>query len=191
VRSKRCWLDFAHFAYLLLHPCGVCDSCTAGYGMVEVKNAICGAIPIPSFCRCDPSGRIGASVSCSVGIPLSGGLTIGAGAHFLPCGSPASLGYMAWIGTRTLVSYTWERNFAIFWPLPAPPTGFSIGVASITTRAELSAVISSGRIQASVAIGACGSVLTNQCCNTDCPMMSRAPLPVTLFRGSYDFSRFC
>jgi hypothetical protein len=42
-------LDFARFAYLLLHPCGVCDSYATGYGMVEVKNAICGAILIPAF----------------------------------------------------------------------------------------------------------------------------------------------
>jgi hypothetical protein len=166
--------------------------------MVEVKNAICGPLSrIPSFCNCAPSGAIGASVTCSVGIPFSGGLTIGASAHFLPCGSPASMGYRAWIGSRELASRTWQAQFNMNIPLPAPPAGFRLGIASLTTQAELAGVVSRGRIQASVALGACGSIaFVGSCCNSDCPLMSRRVdgvplLPVRLLSGSYDFSRFC
>ena len=166
--------------------------------MVEVKNAICGPLSrIPSFCNCAPSGAIGATVTCSVGIPFSGGLTIGASAHFLPCGSPASMGYRAWIGSRELASRTWQAQFNMNIPLPAPPAGFRLGIASLTTQAELAGVVSRGRIQASVALGACGSIaLVGSCCNSNCPGMSGnvmgVPLlPVRLLSGSYDFSRFC
>ena len=66
--------------------------------MVEVKNVVC-RLRLPGICSCAPSGRIGATVTCQVGIPLSG-LTIGASAHILPCGDPASFGYRAWAGNR-------------------------------------------------------------------------------------------
>ncbi len=170
----------------------------AGYGMVEVKNAICGPLTrIPSFCRCDPSGSIGATVTCSVGIPLSGGLTIGASAHFLPCASPANMGYRAWIGSRDLASANFEAQFSRNINLPSPPAGFSLGIARVNARAELSGVVSRGRIQASVALGVCGSLaFVGSCCNSQCPglsanVMGVPLLPVRLLTGSYDFSRFC
>ena len=68
--------------------------------MVEVKNVFCRiSRHLPSICGCQESGRIGATVTCSVGIPLSS-LTVGASAHFLPCGAPASFGYRAWAANR-------------------------------------------------------------------------------------------
>ncbi len=159
--------------------------------MKEVKNEICGAIPILQFCNCVPDGRIGATVNCSVGIPLSG-LTIGAGAHFLPCGSPASLGYKAWIGDWVLAEKTWTAEFSAKLQFPAPPAGFNLLAASLTTHAELQGVVSGGKLEASVAFGVCGSLWPlDECCNTECFGLGEAPLPVTVLEGSYDFSHLC
>ncbi len=66
--------------------------------MVEVKSTIC-RMSIPSFCGCVGNGNIDATVTCTVGIPLSS-LTIGAAAIFSPCGTPASFGYRAFIGKQ-------------------------------------------------------------------------------------------
>jgi hypothetical protein len=160
--------------------------------MKEVSQEFCGAIPIPGICKCVPDGTIGASVECSVGIPLSGGLTIGAGAHFLPCGSPASMGYKAWIADWVLAEKTWTAEFQLNLPLPAPPAGFNLGVMALKTRAELQGVVSGGKIEASVAFGVCGSVrFVGECCNTECPLMGEAPLPYPVLEGSYDFSHLC
>lgn len=194
--------------------------------MVEVKNVVC-RLRLPGICSCAPSGRIGATVTCQVGIPLSG-LTIGASAHILPCGDPASFGYRAWAGNRVsralfiiilllLFIYCPIYSFfrAIFlviqkrnrsWPIGngrqhsartclylPPPAGFSIGIASVTTRAEISGAVRRGRLTANLALGVCGKFMfVGSCCNTDCPFpMSRAPLPVSLITGTYDFSDLC
>jgi len=162
-----------------------------GAGMVEVKNVVC-RLRLPGICSCAPSGRIGATVTCQVGIPLSG-LTIGASAHILPCGDPASFGYRAWAGNRELANRQWTATFSTNMPLPAPPAGFSIGIASVTTRAEISGAVRRGRLTANLALGVCGKFMfVGSCCNTDCPFpMSRAPLPVNLITGTYDFSDLC
>jgi hypothetical protein len=199
-----------------------------GNGMVEVKNVVCRiSRHLPAICGCAPSGRIGATVTCSVGIPLSR-LTVGASAHFLPCGDPASFGYRAWAANRVsralfiimflflyiyialftisfeqffwysqsyqeLASRTWTAAFNVNMQLPAPPAGFSIGIASVTTRAEISGAVRRGRLTANLALGVCGSFMfVGSCCNTDCPYpMSRALLPVRLLTGTFDFSDLC
>jgi len=161
-----------------------------GNGMVQVKNVVC-RIPIPSFCTCSGSGALDGTITCSVGIPLSS-LRIGASASLLPCGTPASFGYRAFIGRTTLTEKKWTADFGVNINLPAPPAGFNLGVMSLKTRAELRASLSTGIVQASVGFGVCGSVtFIGSCCNTDCPLMDEAPLPVRLFRGSYDFSDLC
>ena len=194
--------------------------------MVEVKNVVC-CLRLPGICSCAPSGRIGATVTCQVGNPLSG-LTIGASAHILPCGDPASFGYRAWAGNRVSralfiiillllfiycpIYYFFRAIFVVIqkrnrsWPIGngqqhsartclylPPPAGFSIGIASVTTRAEISGAVRRGRLTANLALGVCGKFMfVGSCCNTDCPFpMSRAPLPVNLITGTYDFSDLC
>lgn len=183
--------------------------------MIEVKNVVC-RLPLPGICSCTPSGRIGAHVECSVGIPLSGGLTVGASAQINPCGDPASFGYWAWIGNKVshtlapcfsllsrnflghsqfyqvLAGEQWTARFNVNFDLPAPPGGFSLVFGSVKTRVEISGVVRRGQIEANLALGVCGRLAWSTCCNRDCPYpMSRAPLPVRLITGTHDFSDLC
>ena len=66
--------------------------------MEPMDNSICGAIAnhfkLPSFCQC-AGAPLGGSLSCEVG--LGNIISIGASGFIYPCGSPASLGYKAWV----------------------------------------------------------------------------------------------
>jgi len=161
-----------------------------GSGMIEVKNVVC-RIPLPGICSCRESGRIGAHIECSVGIPLSGGLTVGASAEIDPCGDPAAFGYWAWIGNQVW-GERWTAWFNMNFVLPAPPGGFSLGFGAVKTRVEISGNVRRGQIEANLALGVCGRALWKECCNRDCPWpMSRAALPIRLITGTHDFSDLC
>ncbi len=167
--------------------------------MVEVKNAICGPLSkIPSFCNCAVSNNaanIGAIVTCpTVSLPGTG-VTIGAQAHFLPCGSAASVGYRAWTNQKSLVDQKWSGQFNTNINL----VGFSLGIAgSFDVRAELQGSVAGNKITANVALGACGTygLPKKTCCNTQCPIpqfkVNNVPIvPLRLLTGTYDFSKFC
>ncbi len=173
--------------------------------MVEVKNAICGALTkIPAFCNCAPSGPIDATVTCSV---ATYGISIDVSAHFLPCATPASMGFKAMLGSTQLYSKTWFSQFNVIVPFPVPPAGFELGLTSIGLRGEILGDVSRGRIQTRLAVGVCGKILglgsiflPTKCCNMECihssvrhqAYINGEPIfPYPFLTGTFDFSKFC
>ena len=172
----------------------VADMRDFGSGMTPTSFSVCGAITgtfrLPNFCTCRDA-RLGGELGCTIGIQTF--ITVGASAWVLPCASPASFGYRAWVSVPGVVSrsigQTWTAAFTI--SQPCPGATFEVGVASAGARAELSGDISRFIISTRLAIGACARLgvgpFSRELCN---PSVLR--LPITVIHGPrYDFSRFC
>jgi hypothetical protein len=172
----------------------VADVRDFGAGLKPTALSICGAITaafrLPNFCTCKDA-RLGGELGCTIGIQTF--ITVGASAWVLPCASPASVGYRAWVSvpgviTRS-VGQTWTAAFTISQPIPGAT--FEVGIASAGARAELSGDVSRGIISTRLAIGACARLgvgpFSRELCNP-----SALRLPITVINGPrYDFSRFC
>jgi hypothetical protein len=172
----------------------VADVRDFGAGLKPTALSICGAITtafrLPNFCTCRDA-RLGGELGCTIGIQTF--ITVGASAWVLPCASPASVGYRAWVSvpgviTRS-VGQTWTAAFTISQPIPGAT--FEVGIASAGARAELSGDVSRGIISTRLAIGACARLglgpFSRELCNP-----SALRLPITVINGPrYDFSRFC
>ena len=165
-----------------------------GAGMTPTALSVCGAITtvfrLPNFCTCKDA-RLGGELGCTIGIQTF--LTVGASAWLLPCASPASVGYRAWVSVPGVINrsvgQTWTAAFTISQPIPGAT--FEVGFANAGARAELSGDVSRGIISTRLAIGACARLgvgpFSKELCNP-----SALRLPITVINGPrYDFSRFC
>lgn len=172
----------------------VADVRDFGAGLKPTALSICGAITavfrLPNFCTCKDA-RLGGELGCTIGIQTF--ITVGASAWLLPCASPASVGYRAWVSVPGVVTrsigQTWTAAFTISQPIPGAT--FEVGIASAGARAELSGDVSRGIISTRLAIGACARLgvgpFSRELCNP-----SALRLPITVINGPrYDFSRFC
>lgn len=172
----------------------VADVRDFGAGMTPTALSVCGAITtvfrLPNFCTCKDA-RLGGELGCTIGIQTF--ITVGASAWLLPCASPASVGYRAWVSVPGVVTrsigQTWTAAFTVSQPIPGAT--FEVGIASAGARAELSGDVSRGIISTRLAIGACARLgvgpFSKELCNP-----SALRLPITVIHGPrYDFSRFC
>ena len=173
----------------------VADMRDFGSGMKPTAFSICGPITgtfrLPNFCTCKDA-PLGGELGCAIGIQTY--ITVGASAWVLPCASPASVGYRAWVSvpgvaTRS-VGQTWTAAFTLSQPIPG--ASFELGVASVGARAELSGDISRFIISTRLAIGACARLGVGAFSKEICNPSALPWLPVPVLHGPrYDFSRFC
>jgi hypothetical protein len=173
----------------------VADMRDFGSGMKPTAFSICGPITgtfrLPNFCTCKDA-PLGGELGCTIGVQTY--ITIGASAWVLPCASPASFGYRAWVSvpgvaTRS-VGTTWTAAFTLSQPIPG--ASFELGVASVGARAELSGDISRFIISTRLAIGACARLGVGAFSKEICNPSALPWLPVPVLHGPrYDFSRFC
>ena len=181
--------------------------------MQPMSTSLCGAIAnnfrLPNFCRC-AEAPLGGELTCRIGIANI--IEIGASASVLPCGRPGSFGYSAWaavLGMRRVrlthrslriyissfqshvtqsVGRTWRGAFQINMDIPG--AGFSLVVARLKARAELSGRVSGGVITAGLNIGACGCV-GFLWWDLACHCNPTKYLPVRVIQGRFDFSHLC
>ena len=173
----------------------VADMRDFGSGIKPTAFSICGPITgtfrLPNFCTCKDA-PLGGELGCAIGIQTY--ITVGASAWVLPCASPASVGYRAWVSvpgvaTRS-VGQTWTAAFTLSQPIPG--ASFELGVASVGARAELSGDISRFIISTRLAIGVCARVGVGPFSKEICNPSALPWLPVPVLHGPrYDFSRFC
>lgn len=166
-----------------------------GSGMKPTAFSICGPITgtfrLPNFCTCKEA-RFGGELGCAIGVQTY--ITIGASAWVLPCASPASFGYRAWVSVPGVVTRsvgnTWTAAFTLSQPIPG--ASFEIGVANVGARAELSGDISRFIISTRLAVGVCARLGVGPFSKEICNPSALPWLPVTVIHGPrYDFSRFC
>ena len=166
-----------------------------GSGMKPTAFSICGPITgtfrLPNVCTCKEA-RFGGELGCAIGVQTY--ITIGASAWVLPCASPASFGYRAWVSVPGVVTRsvgnTWTAAFTLSQPIPG--ASFEIGVANVGARAELSGDISRFIISTRLAVGVCARLGVGPFSKEICNPSALPWLPVTVIHGPrYDFSRFC
>lgn len=166
-----------------------------GSGMKPTAFSICGPITgtfrLPNFCTCKEA-RFGGELGCAIGVQTY--ITIGASAWVLPCASPASFGYRAWVSvpgvTTRSVGKTWSAAFTLSQPIPG--ASFEIGVANVGARAELSGDISRFIISTRLAVGVCARLGVGPFSKEICNPSALPWLPITVIHGPrFDFSRFC
>lgn len=173
----------------------VADMRDFGSGMKPTAFSICGPITgtfrLPNFCTCKEA-PLGGELGCTIGVQTY--ITVGASAWILPCASPASFGYRAWVSVPGVLSKsvgtTWTAAFTVSQPIPG--ASFELGVASVGARAELSGDISRFIISTRLAIGACARLGVGAFSKEICNPSALPWLPVPVLHGPrYDFSRLC
>ena len=166
-----------------------------GHGVRPTALSVCGPITstfrLPNFCTCKDV-KFGSELSCAIGLQTF--VKLGASAWVLPCASPSSFGYKAWVVipgvVSTSIGNTWTATFTIAQPIPGAT--FELGIASVGARAELSGEVSRFIISTQLAIGACAKLGVGPFSKEICNPSVLNWLPVTVVHGPhYDFSRFC
>ena len=126
----------------------------------NLGDAICNVVAplmIPNFCNCS-SNSSGASVMCkaNVGDIISAWI----GGSFLPCGSPASIGYTygASVGGQQVFGGSENYVAAYDTEIPIPGATYKLMGYGIGADANVNGTINNAVITANLGVDICGSV---------------------------------